>query len=191
MDFTELVKKNRSYRRFHQGHEIGFAELRELVELARLTPSAANRQPLRYILSHYHEKNAIIFQYLSWAAYLPDWEGPVEGERPSAYIIILNDMNISRVLDCDHGIVAQTMLLGAAARGLGGCMIAAIKKEGLRIALNIPVNYEMRLVIALGKPKETVAIEDVPVSGDIRYWRDEAGVHHVPKYALDDLILDL
>ncbi len=191
MDFREIVSKNRSYRRFHQDHEIDFKTLRWLVDLARLSPSAANRQPLRYILSHYPEKNAILFNYLTWAASLPDWKGPAKGERPSAYIIILNDMNISKKVDCDHGIVAQTMLLGAASMGLGGCMLAAIDREGLRIAMNIPVNYEILLVVALGRPKETVVIDDLGPNGDIRYWRDDGGVHHVPKRPLNDLILDL
>ncbi|MBN2161243.1 MAG: nitroreductase family protein [Spirochaetes bacterium] len=191
MEFKELVKRNRSYRRFYQDHEISYQKLRDLVDLARLTPSAANRQPLRYIFSHYPEKNAMVFQYLAWAAYLPNWDGPQEGERPSAYIVILNDMTMSKSVDCDHGIAAQTILLGAAAMGLGGCMIASIKKEGLRIALNIPTQYEILMVIALGKPREAVVIDGVGPEGDIKYFRDEGGVHHVPKRALDDLILDL
>jgi nitroreductase len=190
-NFKEVVEKNRSYRRFYQDHEISLETLRGLVDLARLTPSAANRQPLRYIISQRPEKNALIFQYIAWAAYLADWPGPVEGERPSAYIIVLNDTSISKTVDCDHGIAAQTILLGATGTGLGGCMIASIKKEGLRDALHIPANFEILLVIALGKPKEKIVIESLPPAGDIRYWRDDTSVHHVPKRSLDDLLLDL
>ena len=190
-DFKEIVAKNRSYRRFYQDHEIGLETLRGLVDLARLTPSAANRQSLRYIISQRPEKNGLIFQYIAWAAYLADWLGPGEGERPTAYIIILNDTNISKTIDCDHGIAAQTILLGATDMGLGGCMIASIKKEGLRAALTIPANFDILLVIALGKPKEKVVIESVPPTGEIRYWRDDKNVHHVPKRSLDDLLLDL
>ncbi len=191
MNFRETVRRNRSYRRFYQDHEIGYQTLRDLVDLARLAPSAANRQPLRYIISRYKEKNALIFNYLSWAAYLTDWKGPGEGERPSAYIIVLGDMTVSTKVEWDHGIAAQTILLGAASMGLGGCMLASIDREGLRIALNIPVIYEILLVLALGKPKEIVEIDPVGSDGDIRYWRDDEGVHHVPKRDLDDLILDL
>jgi nitroreductase len=190
-DFKELVKKNRSYRRFYQDHPITLEQLRELVGLARLSPSAANRQPLRYILSAGPEKNARIFRYLAWAAYLPDWSGPTEGERPSAYIIILNDTGISKKVDCDHGIVAQTMLLGAVSMGLGGCMIGAIDRDGLRADLAIPEQYDIFLVVALGRPKEMIVIEDVRDAGNIRYYRDESGLHHVPKRPLDELILDL
>ncbi len=190
-DFDEIVKKNRSYRRFYQEHRITPEQLRDLAGLARYTPSAANRQPLRYILSASPEKNARIFRYLAWAAYLPEWSGPEEGERPSAYIIILNDTMISKSVDCDHGIVAQTILLGAVSMGLGGCMIGAIEKTGLQAALGIPEQYDTRLVLALGKPKETVIIEELGETGDIRYWRDGSGSHHVPKRPLDELILDL
>ena len=191
MDFKEIVTRNRSYRRFYQDHEISLETLRGLVDMARLTPSAANRQPLRYIISQRPDKNALIFKYIAWAAYLADWPGPVEGERPSAYIIVMNDTGISKTVDCDHGIAAQTILLGATGMGLGGCMIANIKKEGLRDALHIPANFDILLVIALGKPKEVVVIESVPPAGDIRYWRDDTSVHHVPKRSLDDLLLDL
>jgi len=187
----DLITKSRSYRRFFQEVAIDRRILREVVELARLSPSAANLQPLKYILSCESKKNAFIFQHLGWAGYLKDWPGPAEGERPSAYIIILGDTEITRSFGCDHGIAAQSILLGAAERGLGGCMIGTIKKEELRKALNIPSRYEILLVLALGKHRETVVIEPVGTGGDIKYWRDKKGVHHVPKRPLDELILDI
>ncbi len=189
MTIKELVLRNRSYRRFHQETAIKMETLRELVDLARLSASAANLQPLKYILSCEPERNALIFPHLAWAAYLKDWPGPAEGERPSAYIVILGDTDISRSFGCDHGIAAQTILLGATEKRLGGCIIASIQKEGLRQALVIPSRYEILLVLALGKPKEKVVIEMARADGDIKYWRDSQGVHHVPKRALDDIIV--
>lgn len=185
----DLVVKNRSYRRFHQEVAVELETLRELVDIARLSASAANMQPLRYILSCDSEKNALIFSNLAWAAYLKDWPGPSEGERPSAYIIILEDTRISHPVGVDHGIAAQGILLGAVERGLGGCIIGSINKRGLREALRIEPEYEILLVLALGKPKEVVVIETVGPAGDIKYWRDSEGVHHVPKRALDEIIL--
>jgi nitroreductase len=185
----DLILRNRSYRRFYQEVDIKLETLKELVELARLSASAANMQPLKYILSCHPEKNSLIFPHLAWARYLTDWSGPCEGERPSAYIIILGDTEVSRSFGCDHGIAAQSILLGAIEKGLGGCMIASIQKEGLREVLEIPPQYEILLVLALGKPKETVVIETVGPSGDIKYWRDSKGVHHVPKRVLDDIII--
>ena len=185
----DLVKANRSYRRFHQDRSIEESVLRELVDLARMSPSGANLQPLKYILSVSPEKNALIFPTLAWAGYLKDWPGPAEGERPSAYIIVLGDTGINRAFGCDHGIACQSILLGAAEKGLGGCMIGSIDREQLRKRLDIPSRYEILLVVALGVPKETVKLEDVGPDGDIRYYRDASGVHHVPKRSLDELIV--
>ncbi|MFC1926098.1 nitroreductase family protein [Chloroflexota bacterium] len=185
----DLIKGNRSYRRFYQEVAIELETLRELVDLARHSASAANLQPLKYILSATPERNALIFQYLNWAAYLKDWPGPCEGERPSAYIIILGDTEITRSFGCDHGISAQSILLGATERGLGGCMLASVQREELRRSLDIPSRYEILLVLALGKPKEKVVIDTVGPTGAIEYWRDSEDTHHVPKRPLDDIII--
>lgn len=187
---SDLVHRNRSYRRFVESLRIEETALRELVNLARLTASAANLQPLRYILSSDPERNTRIFGCLAWAAYLKDWKGPTEGERPAAYIVVLGDTSVSAKIDCDHGIAAQTILLGAVERGLGGCMLAAIDRDRLRQELRIPKRYKILLVIALGKPAETVVLDPVGADGSIRYWRDDQGVHHVPKRGLGETILD-
>jgi nitroreductase len=185
----DLIVKNRSYRRFFQEQATGIDTLRELVDLARLSASAGNLQPLKYILSCTPEKNAQIFPHLAWAGYLKDWSGPSEGERPAAYIIILGDKGVSKSFGCDYGIAAQSILLGATEKGLGGCMIASIKRKQLRKVLDIPSCYEILLVLALGKPKETVVIETVGPDRDIKYWRDSEDIHHVPKRPLDDVII--
>lgn len=187
--FDDLVRRSRSYRRFYQETAIGMDTLIELVDLARYSPSGGNLQPLKYILSADPEKNALIFQNLAWAAYLKDWPGPEEGEKPSAYIILLGDSEISKSVAWDHGISAQTIILGAASRGLGGCMIASINKAKLRTNLDIPSRYEILLVLALGRPKEKVVIDTVGPDGDIKYWRDDQAVHHVPKRSLDEIII--
>jgi len=186
---TKLVRNNRSYRRFYQEVPIALETLKELVDLSRYCASAANLQPLKYILSCEPEKNALIFAHLGWAGYLKDWAGPPEGERPSAYIIVLGDTTIARSFGCDHGIASQTILLGAVEKGLGGCMVGSVKRKELRQALSIPGHLEILLVIALGKPKETVVIETVGSDGDIKYWRDSQGVHHVPKRSLEEVIV--
>ncbi len=187
----DLVLKNRSYRRFHENERIDPALLRQLVDLARLSPSAANLQPLKYVLSHTPEQNAAIFENLAWAGYLTDWDGPEEGERPAAYITILCDTQISKKSVCDHGIAAQSILLGAVERGLGGCMLGSLRRPQLMEVLGLTdSHYEILVVVALGKPKEEVVVERVDESGDIKYWRDENGTHHVPKRGLDEIIIE-
>ena len=186
----ELVRRTRSYRRFHQEEAIGVATLRELVDLGRLSASGQNRQPLKYMLSCDPNTNALIFPHLGWAALLPDWPGPEEGERPSAYIVILGDTEVHPSTGCDQCIAAQSIMLGDTENGLGGCMIRNIKRNPLREALSIPERYDILLILALGKPKETVLIDAVGADGDTRYWRDAQGVHHVPKRSLDEIIID-
>jgi nitroreductase len=185
----DLILKNRSFRRFHQDVPVALETLRELVELARFSASGSNRQPLKYILSCDPDVNAAVFPNLAWAGFLTNWGGPAEGERPAAYIVILNDQTIAKVPGADHGIAAQSMMLGAVERGLGGCMIGSIEKDELRKILNIPEQYEILLVLALGKPAEKVVLEDVGSDGSYRYYRDDADVHHVPKRKLEELII--
>ena len=186
-----LVVANRSYRRFQQSHAINMATLRELIELATLCPSSGNLQPLRYVVSCEPEKNAKIFQHLAWAGYLADWPGPTHGERPTAYVVILGDSQACHSVNCDHGIAAQTILLGAAEKGLGGCIIGSIQREALAKVLDIPDRFRILLVIALGKPAEKIVLEPVTSESEIKYWRDESGVHHVPKRSVDQVILGL
>ena len=184
----ELVKENRSCRRFYEDHAVALETLKELTDLARLSASAANLQPLKYILSSDPGKNAEIFSCLAWAGYLKNWPGPEEGERPAAYIVVLGDTRISESAGCDHGIAAQTILLGAREKGLAGCMLGAFDRKALRECLNIPSHIRLLLVLAIGKPKEQVVLETVGSDNSIRYWRDNEGVHHVPKRKLEDII---
>lgn len=187
----DLIRKNRSRRRFYQDAALEVETLRQLVDLARLSASGANLQPLKYILSCDPATNDRIFPHTRWAGYLKGWGGPTEGERPAAYIVILGDTDISESFGCDHGIAAQSIMLGATERGLGGCILGAIDRDGLRQALNIPERYEILLTLALGKPKEAVVLEDVGPDGSIKYYRDDQDVHHVPKRPLDELILQM
>ncbi len=190
MNLHELLLKNRSYRKFHQEETIRTEELLGMVEATRIAPSPANKQPLKYVLVNRSEASDMLFPLLNWAAYLKDWEGPVEGERPSAYIVMLGDRSVSAFIDWDYGIALQTILLSAVEMGFGGCAIASCNKDKIRQLFNIDEKFEVAAVVALGKPKEVVVIDDVK-DGDIIYWRDENEVHHVPKRLLSDLIIGI
>ncbi len=187
---ADLIKANRSCRRFDEKQQIQTQTLIALVELARLSASAANLQPLKYVLSGNPTINAKIFDCLKWAGYLEDWPGPEPGERPGAYIVVLHDTRICDSVDCDHGIASQSILLGAREMGLAGCMIAAVNRPKLCSALNIADHLKVMLVLALGKPNEEIVVEMLREDGDIRYWRDADMVHHVPKRAVDEIIVD-
>ncbi len=191
----DLIIQNRSYRRFDQEHKIEQHELRVFVDLARLSPSPRNKQALRFVLSTSEKQNEAIFQHLAWAGYLKDWKGPRVGERPTAYICILVDNELSSnhkndFLGMAAGIAAQSILLGAVEKGLGGCMIAAFQSKKILTELNLTDRYEVLLILAIGKPIEQVQIEAMKATDDYTYWRDEQQVHHVPKRALADLIIN-
>jgi nitroreductase len=188
MNFEELVAMNRTYRRFDEAHRIEYNILEKLVSLARFSASGANKQPLKFLLFNSPGDCSRIFPFTAWAGYLKEWPGPDPGERPSAYIVILGDTSISDSFGVDHGIAAQSIMLGAASQGLGGCMIGSIRRDGLRKELAIPDQYEILLILALGKPVEKVVV-DVISNGDVKYWRDDNKIHHVPKRSLSELIL--
>jgi nitroreductase len=186
----DLIRKNRSCRRFIQSRLLDLNTLNELVNLARLSASAANLQPLKYVICCNPEKNAEIFTCLAWAAYLKDWPGPPEGERPSGYIVVLGDTAIAQDFGCDHGIACQSILLGAREKGLAGCMLGAVNREKLRAVLNLSEQLKILLVLALGAPREEIVVEPIGADGNIRYWRDSRGVHHVPKRSLKEIVIE-
>ncbi len=190
MNISELVKKNRSYRRFNESARISDRELISLVDLARHSASGTNRQPLKYLLYNSESDCKRIFPFTKWAGYLKDWDGPKEGERPSAYIIILGDKSVADNYFVDHGIAAQSILLGATEKGYGGCMIASVDRKGLINEIGLPDHLEILLIVALGIPVEKVVIEDIR-DNDFKYWRDQDNVHHVPKRTLEELIIKL
>ena len=183
----DLIRKTRSFRRFKEDETVDQETLRYLVEMARLGGSARNVQPLKYVLVNSPVLRAKIFPHLAWAGYLKEWPGPREGERPAAYIVCLLDTSLSQGADCDLGIATQNILLAASEKGLGGCRIASIA-PGLREVIGLEDYLQIIQVVALGKPAETVLLEEKCPGGDIKYWRDADQVHHVPKRSLQEII---
>lgn len=190
---SDLVKACRSYRRFNETDRINRDILVSWVDAARLVASSGNAQPLRYAIIEDEATCERVFSCCAWAKALPDWPGPEVGERPSAYIIILRDEEralADTFTAWDEGIAAQTILLQAVEAGWGGCIVGSFKKRSLVEILDLDSNrFRPDLVLALGKPVEEVRIVKTPASGATEYWRDEAGVHYVPKRPLSDVLL--
>ena len=186
----DLILKTRSYRRFYQSEQISKTLLTDWIDLARCSASARNAQSIKYIISTDVTLNAEIFEQLAWAGYLPNWKGPEEGERPSAYIVMLHDTLISGDYLCDDGIATQSILLGATESGFGGCIIYSVNRNKLKELLRLSDQFEIIQVLALGKPKETVVLDEMK-AGDVKYWRDENQGHHVPKRSLDEIIIQI
>lgn len=188
----DLLKKSRSYRGYDENRRFTREELMELVECTRLCPSSSNMQPLKYYLAWEREDVDKIQMMTRWAGAITDRKLPCEGMCPTAFIVICQDTRISENTTAflkDVGIVAQTMLLAAAEKELGGCMIGSFNKEGVRESLGLAEYLAPHLVVALGAPAEVIELEDAPEGGSVKYYRDEKDVHHVPKRMLSELIL--
>lgn len=186
----ELLKKNRSYRRFYQNIRISEEELKDIVDAVRYCASGRNAQALKYAIISDEQECAKVYETLAWAGYLKDWDGPIEGERPSAYLIQVLDTQIVENCLCDDGLHLEALSLVATEKGYGCCIIKSFKNENLRNILKLKDEYKITYVLALGKAKEIVVLEDIK-DNDIKYWRSNDEIHHVPKRALDEIIIPL
>ncbi|MEE8400452.1 MAG: nitroreductase family protein [Desulfobacterales bacterium] len=182
--FRDLVVKNRSYRRWHEHEAVPHETLVEFIDLARLCPSAANQQGLKYVISDDAEKNALIFPFLKID------NDPVEGERAAAYIVVLEDKNFGGWTLVDLGIVAQTIMLAATAEGYGGVMIGAVNGPGLGKALGLPDHLKVVLVLAIGKTIEEVIVEPQEPGSVAYQWWETKDIRHVPKRSMEEILLD-
>ncbi|MDE6256617.1 MAG: nitroreductase family protein [Muribaculaceae bacterium] len=190
-EFRNLIRSNRSYRRFDQSRPIKKEELEKLVELTRYCASGRNLQPLRYRIVSDVEECARLYPALKWAGYYQDWDGPAEGERPVAYLVQCIDTELTENCLCDDGLQLEAITLGASVLGIHGTIIKAFNEAVVREALDLPEKYKPLYVLSLGYPAEEVILEDTDgtAEADIRYHRDARGKHIVPKRPLNELII--
>ncbi|HOY85234.1 MAG TPA: nitroreductase family protein [Candidatus Syntrophosphaera sp.] len=185
----DLIVKNRSYRRFAENQRLRREDLLALLNNARLSPSAMNRQSLRYRLVYTKEECDLVFPHTRWGGYLKTWPGPAPGQRPAAYLIMCLPREAGPMQFIDTGIAAQSILLAAAEQAWGGCMLGSVNKDEVRRTFRLPEELEIALVIALGVPAEQVVLDPARADGSIEYWRDGEDIHHVPKLDLEDLLI--
>lgn len=188
----DLIKKNRSVRGYDNSREVTIEELHEMVDCARLSASSVNMQPLKYILVNTVDGKARVLKQVSFAAKLSALKLPHRGSEPMAYIVICQDEQISKSETGflrDVGIAAQSITLAATELGLGACMLGYFSPDKLRQALDLSENLKPQLVISLGKSVEAVRIVEIEEGESTDYYRDEAGIHYVPKRKLDDVII--
>lgn len=188
----DLLLSCRSYRGYDESRRISKEELLDFVDHTRFSATSMNIQPLKYLLL-WEKADVDRMQPLTgWAKQMPHMTLPHKGKCPTAFIVICQDKSIDPAMGKFHrdvGIVAQTILLAAAEKGLGGCMIGSFNAGEVSAEFNLPEDIKPMLVVALGKPDEKIVLTDIPENGDFRYYRDENDVHYVPKRALEDIIL--
>jgi nitroreductase len=184
MTYERII--NRRSIRFFTPTPVPKDILKKCVDAARLSPSGANRQPLKFIIIHDLSLVKQTFALTRWAGHLPDYS-PTQAEMPMAYIAILLDTTIQQRPGHDAGIAAMSISLVADEAGLGTCMLGSVDREQLRPLLNIPENLDILMLVAIGYTKTKPVLDKVK-EGDIKYWLDEAETLHVPKRALDDVL---
>lgn len=190
--FKDLVKASRSYRGYDESYHFTREELEEFVDCARYAPSSVNAQPFRYYLAWERDEVDKIQKMTKWARALPEMDLPHPGMRPTGFIVICQDLEIGTSMaryQKDVGIVAQTILLAAAEKGLGGCMIGNYGANVVKEGLNLGDHFAPMLIIALGKPKEEIVITEIEKGENTNYYRDENDVHYVPKRKLKDIVM--
>ena len=184
----ELLKTRRTYRRFRQ-REIPQETVEEILEAARLASSAANRQPLSYIVIREPEKTAQVFGFTRWAGALPPELGqPKEGERPVLFIAVVENLDINRDCDTDAGLAIGNMTLAAWNRGVGSCMIGACDKAALSELFGLGENQKLHTVVAFGYPSHESHIVDMESPEEFKYYLDENRDYVVPKKKLSDVV---
>lgn len=183
-----LANTTRSCRRFRQIYPVTPELMTQWVDNARVCASAGNKQPLRYRIVVDKDQCAKIYDTLTWAASLPDWDGPEPDERPTGYIIMATDAETFKgeIWRFDAGIAAQTIMLSSTGEGFGGCIMLSFKRAELKQILAMPKDLEPVLVLALGRPIEDIRLVDAEQE-NTTYYRDDKQVHYVPKYKLEDI----
>ncbi len=191
MEFKKLVIKARSCRRFEESTRLGSTQVSNLVDCARLSPCSRNAQVLRFIAVESQQSCDALFPHTRWAGALK-WDGPIAGERPTAYIAILSPKGCGKMVHMDVGIAAQTIQLAAQSEGYGVCMHASFTPKACEEALGgIPEDMEIALILGIGVEKEVRHIAPMPEDGSFAYWRNENQEHFVPKRSMDEVLLKI
>lgn len=189
MTMTELALACRTYRRFTQ-EEVPEELLAMMVENARISNSAMNQQPLRYVVVRDPGLVAKLQPCLRWAAKLPRNIGtPKAGEQPTAFIVVCTEGRETPFTGVDIGIAVRTMTLTACEGGVGSCIIGSVDIHGVKDYLEIPEAWTPKLVIALGYPDHASVITDIPESGKTDYYVNEDRDYFVPKRSQEEIVL--
>lgn len=185
MNVSKALLTRRTIRKFSQ-KPVAMKKLKTLVNYARLAPFAANIQALRYKIIREEKMRDRIFNNVKWAGYLKNGS-PAKDMRPMAYIAVLGDTTVKKEFETDAGAAITSILLGAHDLGLGACWLGSINHKEISKILEIPEQYSLLYIVALGYPAE--ASKDCGSRNGIKYFYDKDGILNVPKLPLEDIII--
>ena len=180
-DFYETVMTRRTIRRFKQ-EAIPREDLVAIVKAASYAPSAGNGQPWEFIIVDQPASVRALNQHLGWLGGAP----PAE-QAPVAHVVVLiANPKHHWAQFADGGAAIQTMALVAWDRGLGSCWIGSFKHDQVAELLDVPEQWTLMSVLALGRPAEEPVVEET--AGQPRARRGSDGTLTVAKRALDGIL---
>lgn len=182
----DLILSRRTIRQFDR-RPVSRQTLEKIVNAARLAPSAANLQPLEFVVVDEDATRRSVFSHLKWAAYIAPAGNPRPGCEPAAYVVVLVNSDVrDKMFEYDVGAAQMSMILSAWEEGVASCWILSVDKAEVAELLGLPGQYRVDSVLALGYPAEK-SITEVYDSSP-KYWKDESGVFHVPKRRLETIV---
>ncbi|MBI9033891.1 MAG: nitroreductase family protein [Bacteroidales bacterium] len=190
MELKQLIKANRSYRKYEHAIKIEESVILEWIDYARFVSSSKNRQAVRFLVITESDQVQCICNQMQWARHLKGWDGPNKEQMPSALLIVCTDDTVNNKAETDVGIITQTLLLQAVNEGFGGCILRSINRKLIREKYKLNENLKIDMVVALGKPAQEIILEEMGAGSQAcDYWEDENGTHHVPKRAMEDVVI--
>ena len=184
-NLEKLLRRNRSYRGYDPSFEVREDQLRRIVAVNTLIPSARNSQALRFRLVTRNEAHKVL-PHIRLGGALPHLHLPYPGTQPEAFIVVMSAIEPDNYIYIDLGISAQSMLLQAVEIGLNGICIGAFDAKAVSEAFDL--RYEPVLILAIGRGADKIRLKEIGEEEDHRYYRKD-GIHYVPKVCVEDLIL--
>jgi nitroreductase len=146
MSLFDVILSRRSIRSY-ENKEIPQEILRQVLEAGRQAPSAANRQPVRFIIVTDSE----IKKELSTSLF-----GKHIKNAPLAIIGCADEKSLltGKWAIIDATIAMQNMIIAALTFGVGSCWIGSFSEKKVKDLLKIPDKWKVVALLTLGYPAE-------------------------------------
>ena len=187
MTVYDAIKERRTARLFN-GKPVSHEILLKLIDGARLSPAAANLQPLKYGIVTDEELRRKIYPHVRYAGYIKDWN-PGFKESPKAFIAVFCDPSIRPTdkSECDSGIAMMAISLLAHEEGLGSCIIGSLDRKEVKEILGVSDDLDLMYLVALGY--HDTACSSYDSDETIKYHMEAPGNFVVPKRTLESIVI--
>jgi nitroreductase len=148
MDVFEVIEARRSIRKY-KPEPIPDDKIGMILDAARLAPSAANRQPWRFVLVQNADRKKVLARAANDQTFLGD---------AAVIVVAVGDPEVSaRWHEKDTMIALEHIVLAATALGYGTCWIGAFDEDAIKRLLKIPARMKIVALLPIGLPDEKPA----------------------------------